>query len=191
MGGPFCSSPKDTSHKPPVFHAAPQAQSLRWHTSARGSLCGRTYRLPHNEARWSSAPTGRTIHPPAPRQPPHRKMRRAEQLCQSAQAALSLTVGKGKLHQQRQQASKCTVSFPRRGGMSTLAFRTDHNAPIFSSHLKAIPVCSSIAEAALAISSVEIPSTTASALPWTALPTVPLSILRMQGSTVFSSHVPE
>lgn len=58
-------------------------------------------------------------------------MRRAEQLCQSAQAALSLTVGKGKLHQQRQQASKCTVSFPRRGGMSTLAFRTDHNAPIF------------------------------------------------------------
>ena len=114
-----------------------------------------------------------------------------KQLCQSAQAALSLTVGKGKLHQQRQQASKCTVSFPRRGGMSTLAFRTDHNAPIFSSHLKAIPVCSSIAEAALAISSVEIPSTTASALPGTALPTVPPSILRMQGSTVFSSHVPE
>lgn len=56
MGGPFCSSPEDTSHKPPVFHAAPQTQSLRWHTSARGSLCG-----PHNEARWSSAPTDRTI----------------------------------------------------------------------------------------------------------------------------------
>ena len=191
MGGPFCSSPEDTSHKPPVFHAAPQAQSLRWHTSARGSLCGRTYRLPHNEARWSSAPTGRTIHPPAPRQPPHRKMRRAETALSIRAGGALLTVGKGKLHQQRQQASKCTISFPRRGGMSTLAFRTDHNAPIFSSHLKAIPVCSSIAEAALAISSVEIPSTTASALPGTALPTVPPSILRMQGSTVFSSHVPE
>lgn len=191
MGGPFCSSPEDTSHKPPVFHAAPQAQSLRWHTSARGSLCGRTYRLPHNEARWSSAPTAgqfiRLRH--ASRLTVKCAVRK--QLCQSAQAALSLTVGKGKLHQQRQQASKCTVSFPRRGGMSTLAFRTDHNAPIFSSHLKAIPVCSPIAEAALAISSVEIPSTTASALPGTALPTVPPSILRMQGSTVFSSHVPE
>ena len=44
--------------------------------------------------------------------------------------------------------------------------------PFFSSHLKAIPVCSSVAMATSAISSVKIPSITASALPGTALPTV-------------------
>ena len=97
--GHFCKNPIRLSK-----NTAPQAQSLRWHTSARGSLCGRTYRLPHNEARWSSAPTGRTIHPPAPRQPPHRKMRRAE-------TALSIRAGGAVPHsRQRETASAAPAS---------------------------------------------------------------------------------